>query len=188
MLGSKDSAAPMRIYSIEFDEYEKAALLTAIENDKERLKKLHDRVYLAGSQKAVPHPDEKAIKSERPPATEPAAKPESTDVYGDRINQTVKRYFTPKECCGSNGARHKKDCSEKAKPTEEVKPPEEVMSHAVAAAIEEPVSGDQQFACKECGNLRTEPYGTNAILLDCPNSWSDDSPEKHVYELKSEEV
>lgn len=48
----------MRIFSIEFDEYEKEALQTAIENDRKRLSKLWDRVLNAKSEKALPHPSE----------------------------------------------------------------------------------------------------------------------------------
>lgn len=56
----------MKIYSIEFDEYEKEALETAIKNDQNRLRSLWDRVLVAKSTIAKPHPAELGTMATQP--------------------------------------------------------------------------------------------------------------------------
>lgn len=126
-----------------------------------------------------------------PPAPVPAPEPEPAKLKLERVEATAKDAGNPvkHECCGSKFYRHKKSCAnadavendaDATEKEEDAPAPAEISSET-----EDEEAVDQEFACKECGNMRMEPHGTAARVLDCPNSWSDPNPEKHVYELNN---
>ncbi len=126
------------------------------------------------------------------PEDEPAKDPAPAHAKAPR--------FAEKTCCGSKGVRHKNGCpkvsgaSADPEPAEEEEEEEDKNDEDVSdsAADEKPEPKDapeqpeeQAYSCRECGNARMEPYGTNPLALFCPNELGDDG-DKHVYELKEE--
>ena len=245
----------MKIFSIEFDEYEKAALLTAIENDHDRLRSLKDRVILADSKKAVPHPAESGIRvnekgelvavvthkapaqePEKPapppawvptPEPEPAIEEEDDEAEEETVaakplgksgekkarvlalkaaGKTVPEiaeeigctkayaYMLLKEARDQAGEPSSKPAPLGTPKEAEVEPEEENDAAATeseedeeAAPKDAPKQDEEQaFACRECGNARMEPYGTNPLALFCPNELGDDG-DKHIYEVKADD-